>query len=316
MMRYCKLLLIPMILFTLTGCCGCSCGSVLPVIAGGLLMLSWLLLPTQKLAEDIMSYSPDFYNYEGFRDFYRFPLIYPYHITMIDTCDRGQLEEYIGGDIRDSNVSSKSVFEGCISAIIQRDDSLIFKLEKPDREGNFYGIFDYRIGEVRRFKDTDSLRGALEPGFPLNFEPLKKAYDDYWYPAKKLRRNDEMANTDEKTADSDHYRKSLLLKSIKDIVRDFITFLIVSAWIVLVTMIANLANLSGMFWIVLLGMFLIGIIDLWIRKPGYTERFWCFAVRISIAELAALLLFNMLLEQYILSDWIDQIRNCFYGNQL
>ena len=125
-----------------------------------------------------------------------------------------------------------------------------------------------------------------------------------------------MANTDEKMADSDYYRKSLLLKSIKGSVRDFITFLIVSAWIVLVTMIANLANLSGMFWIALLGMFLIGTIDLWIRKPGYTERFWCFAVRISIAELAALLLFNMLLEQYILSDWIDLIRNCFCGKEL
>ena len=110
------------------------------------------------------------------------------------------------------------------------------------------------------------------------------------------------------------YRKTLLLKIIKGAVRDFITFLIVSAWIVLVTIIANLADLSGLFWIALLGMFLIGIIDLWIRKPGYTERFWCFAARISIAELAALLLFNMLLEQYILSDWINLIRNCFYGN--
>ena len=112
------------------------------------------------------------------------------------------------------------------------------------------------------------------------------------------------------------YRKTLLLKIIKGAVRDFITFLIVSAWIVLVTIIANLADLSGLFWIALLGMFLIGIIDLWIRKPVYTERFWCFAVRISIAELAALLLFNMLLEQYILSEWIDLIRNCFYGNHL
>ena len=55
--------------------------------------------------------------------------------------------------------------------------------------------------------------------------------------------------------DSDHYRKTLLLKTVKGIVRDFITFLIVSAWIVLVTMIANLTDLSGMFWVVLSGMF-------------------------------------------------------------
>ena len=115
--------------------------------------------------------------------------------------------------------------------------------------------------------------------------------------------------------DLNHYRKSLLLKIIKGSVRDFITFLIVSAWIILVAITANLADLSGMFWIVLLGMFVIAIVDLCIRKPGYTERFWCFAARVSIAELAALLLFNMLLEQYILSDWINLIKNCFYGNQ-
>ncbi|MBQ9337399.1 MAG: hypothetical protein IJS14_08900 [Lentisphaeria bacterium] len=112
------------------------------------------------------------------------------------------------------------------------------------------------------------------------------------------------------------YRKTLLLKILKGAVRDFITFLIVSAWIVLVTMVANLADLSGMFWIALVGMFMIAIIDLWVRKPGYTERFWCFAARVSIAELAALLLFNMLLEQYILSDWINLIKNFIYGNQL
>ena len=113
-----------------------------------------------------------------------------------------------------------------------------------------------------------------------------------------------------------HYRMDLLLKTIKGFGRDCITFLIVSAWIVLVTMVANLANLSGIFWIALVGMFMIAIIDLCIRKPVSTERFWCFAARVSIAELAALLLFDLLLEQYILSDWINLIKNCIYGNQL
>ena len=116
--------------------------------------------------------------------------------------------------------------------------------------------------------------------------------------------------------DRNLYRKTLLLKTLKGFGRDGITFLIVSAWIVLVTMIANLADLSGMFWIALSGMFVIGIVDLWIRKPGYTERFWCFAARVSVAELAALFLFNLLLEQYILSDWINLIINFIYGNQL
>ena len=116
--------------------------------------------------------------------------------------------------------------------------------------------------------------------------------------------------------DWNHYRKKLLLKALKGFGRDCITFLIVSVWIVLVTMAANLADLSGMFWIALAGMFVIGIVDLWVRKPGYTERFWCFAARVLVAELATLFLFNLLLEQYILSDWINLIKNYIYGNQL
>ena len=186
MMRYFNLMTSFMMLFMLTGC-GCGCGCGLPVIAGGLLLLSCILMPMQKFLEDRVTSRPDFYNYDGFRDWYRFPLVYPYHIIMIDTYDRGWLEEYIGGDIRDPNVYSKSVLEGEISAIIRQDDRLIFKLEKPDKEGNLYGIFDYRSGEVRRFKDTDSLRRELEPGFPLQFDSLEKAYDDYWHPAKQAK---------------------------------------------------------------------------------------------------------------------------------
>ena len=185
MMRYCKLLLISMMLFTLTGC-GCCCGCSLPLIAGGLLLLSCILLPIQKFLMNRITSHPDFYSYEGFRDFYRFPLVYPYHITMIDTYGRGWLEEYIGGDIENSSESSNSILSD-ISAIIREDDRLIFKLEKPDREGNLYGIFDYRSGEVLRFKDADSLRSELGMKDPLQFDSLEKAYNDYWHPAKQAK---------------------------------------------------------------------------------------------------------------------------------
>ena len=187
MMRSCKLMVISIMLFTLTGC-----GRGLGQMADSIIV--WILNHAAAVIYKIdakinssIGYRPDFYNYDGFRDWYRFPLVYPYHIIMIDTYDRGWLEEYIGGDIRDPNVYSKSVLEGDISAIIRQDDRLIFKLEKPDKEGNLYGIFDYRNGEVRRFKDADSLRRELEPGFPLEFDSLEKAYDDYWHPAKQAK---------------------------------------------------------------------------------------------------------------------------------
>ena len=183
MMRYCKLMLISVMLFTLTGC---RLGQITDSLIVWILNhAAAVIYKIDAMIDRTIGYRPDFYNYDGFRDWYRFPLVYPYHITMIDTFDRGWLEEYIGGDIQDSIVSSKRISTGDISAIIQRDDSLIFKLEKPDREGNLYGIFDYRSGEVRQFKDLEALRSKLKPGFPLDFEPLKKAYDDYWSPPKK-----------------------------------------------------------------------------------------------------------------------------------
>ncbi|MBQ9337860.1 MAG: hypothetical protein IJS14_11265 [Lentisphaeria bacterium] len=183
MMRYCKLMVISLMLFTLTGCGRPQITD--KVVVWILNHAAAVIYKIDAMIDRAIGYRPDFYNYDGFRDWDRFPLIYPYHIITIDGFDRGRLEEYIGGDIRDPNVSSKSVLEGDISTIILRDDCLIFKLEKPDREGSLYGIFDYRSGEVRRFKDIDSLRCALEPGFPLQFDSLKKAYYDYWSSPKK-----------------------------------------------------------------------------------------------------------------------------------
>ena len=186
MMRSCKLMVISIMLFTLTGC-----GRGLGQMADSIIV--WILNHAAAVIYKIdakinssIGYRPDFYTYEGFRDFYRFPLVYPYHITMIDTYDRGWLEEYIGGDIENNSRSSNSILSD-ISAIIRQDDRLIFKLGKADKEGNLYGIFDYRSGEVRRFKDADSLRRELEPGFPLEFDSLEKAYDDYWHPAKQAK---------------------------------------------------------------------------------------------------------------------------------
>ena len=182
MMKCFRLLLIFMMLSLLTGCCGCGCGQF--IISSVMLLLTGLLAVIPKLSEEIVSYRPDFYNYSGFRDMDRFPLVYPYHMVMIDTYDCGCLEEYIGGDIEDSYRSSRPVLSG-ISAIIQREDSLLFKLEKADKEGNHYGIFHYPTKEIRRFKDLDALRGELKPDFPLDFESLEKAYDNYWKSPKQ-----------------------------------------------------------------------------------------------------------------------------------
>ncbi len=46
-------------------------------------------------------------------------------------------------------------------------------------------FFHYPTKEIRRFKDLDALRGELKPDFPLDFESLEKAYNDYWKSPKQ-----------------------------------------------------------------------------------------------------------------------------------
>ena len=114
-----------------------------------------------------------FDNYPGFRDWYRFPLQYPYHIVMSDDFSKGRLEKFNGGDIRDPNISSSSVLSG-ISGIIRKEDCLIFRRIRYE-----YGVFDYRNGETRFFQSEDELKrsvGAEE----LPFRSLKESYDDWF----------------------------------------------------------------------------------------------------------------------------------------
>ena len=125
----------------------------------------------------------DFYNYMGYRDWYRFPLKYPYQMEMIDTFDTGIFGKYIGGDIRDPNNSVEGII--IVSALIQRDDCVIFRLPPEgapgaadsDRPpGSHYAVFRYDSGQLRFFADEESLRRELKTGSPLKFQSLEEAF--------------------------------------------------------------------------------------------------------------------------------------------
>lgn len=118
----------------------------------------------------------DFYNYMGYRDWYRFPLKYPYQMEMIDTFDEGIFGKYIGGDIRDPNNSSEGIIP--VSALIQRGDCVIFRLPEDKFYGNgyLYAVFYYGSGQLHQFKDESSLKLELKTDFPLRFQSLEEAF--------------------------------------------------------------------------------------------------------------------------------------------
>ena len=125
----------------------------------------------------------DFYNYMGYRDWYRFPLKYPYQMEMIDTFDIGIFGKYIGGDIRDPNKSVEGIL--IVSALIQGDDCVIFRLPPEgtpgaadsDRPpGSRYAVFRYDSGQLRFFADEESLKRESKTDAPLIFQSLEEAF--------------------------------------------------------------------------------------------------------------------------------------------
>lgn len=125
----------------------------------------------------------DFYNCMGYRDWFRFPLKYPYQMEMIDTFDIGIFGKYIGGDIRDPNKSVEGLL--IVSALIQRYDCVIFRLPPEgapgaadsDRPpGSRYAIFRYDSGQLQFFKDEESLKRDLKSDAPLKFQSLEEAF--------------------------------------------------------------------------------------------------------------------------------------------
>jgi hypothetical protein len=49
------------------------------------------LLKSYVPAETLPTVNPDYFTYFGFRDWWRWPLVYPYSIHAIDTVDHGRL---------------------------------------------------------------------------------------------------------------------------------------------------------------------------------------------------------------------------------
>jgi hypothetical protein len=108
-----------------------------------------------------------FYTYTGCRDWYRFPLKYPYQVLMTDNWDDGSLEKYDGGNIEDPNRSSHYVMLENIIDIHLHENYVFFR-----KEDWTYGYLQYSTGEVRLFETEEKLKQFCLLG-PDDFKPLE-----------------------------------------------------------------------------------------------------------------------------------------------
>ena len=124
----------------------------------------------RALFSDVAKECPDsitFDNYPGFRDWYRFPVRYPYHFLMIDTLESGTLAKYDGGDIREPNSSSVSV-DGCTDIIKLGWNSKFLIFECADHR---FGLFQFDSGQCRIFDSRSERDCGLAHPLPEENAP-------------------------------------------------------------------------------------------------------------------------------------------------
>ena len=127
----------------------------------------------------------DFYAYEGLRDWFRMPLVYPYQLQAIDSTLCFHLMRYNGkASVRDPNKSSENVRDGtssmtALSHLSFVGTMLLFKKEGVDE----YGIFSFMAGEFVFFATEAELWSAAQGrGFcgPKSLIPVATAFENYW----------------------------------------------------------------------------------------------------------------------------------------
>lgn len=128
--------------------------------------------------ESLKSLTPDslkkevpasFFTYFGFRDWYRFPLVYPYSINCVDILDYGQLyNERLAANISESNEGVIQLQIFGIRAFTFDENLLLAKLMnqmEPSRPAS-YILFYFGTQKTETFNSEDQLfKRAREIGF-------------------------------------------------------------------------------------------------------------------------------------------------------
>ena len=116
-----------------------------------------------------------FYSYQGFRDWWRIPLRYPYQIRIIDSFESGTLEKYdpasLIADPRCETLAEKVVeagYHGKFAVFRQKNK------EKP------YGILIYASGAIKNFSTEEDLKKFAGSNYPDAAFPKMMDLDGFY----------------------------------------------------------------------------------------------------------------------------------------
>ena len=140
-----------------------------------------------RLDETAKKSVPDgFYDYEGQRDWFRMPLIFPYELSAVDTTDVLWLHRHNGkGPVSDPNRSSDQVgretpnLPETFSRLSMDDSMLLFQSHNK----NEFGLFLFFSGDFEFFaSETELFDAARKHGYAgsTNLIPASAFYDAYW----------------------------------------------------------------------------------------------------------------------------------------
>ena len=152
------------------------------VVAAGLAQRRMYL--ETHLSQDTRDIIPsEFYTYDGFRDWWRLPLVFPYQLMCIDTRDNAFVGKYDPKEpVADPNTSSSQIF-GNITRIATDNTLLVFETRNETEIS--YGIFQYESGQRSEFGEEKQMwAAAKKAGYTggdvlLTVDNLFSAYYDY-----------------------------------------------------------------------------------------------------------------------------------------
>jgi len=149
------------------------------------------LLKSYVSGEALSKANPDYYAFFGFRDWWRFPLVYPYSIHTIDEVNYGCLYDERNitdyDDINNQVIIDMGICE--ITHLTLDKDYLLLQVEEGDRFGASQAvgpefiIFNFNTAEKTTFNSKDELLAeAKKLGFGGKLELMTlREYDNLFW---------------------------------------------------------------------------------------------------------------------------------------
>jgi hypothetical protein len=114
--------------------------------------------------DSVHSIPESFYTYDGFRDWWRMPLVFPYQLLCVDTRERACLEKYDARyPVEEPNKSSSQLLHGICRL---QTDNKVLVFEWMDGDNLKYGLLVYALETQSTFGDEKSMwDAAANTGF-------------------------------------------------------------------------------------------------------------------------------------------------------